>query len=80
MGQLRQAADGHWYERRRTRSGRFYTVQRSSPAGNEVTMLLVLMLVAAPFTFGLTLVLSLPLLLYMALLPLLRSIWRRSRQ
>ena len=28
MGKLRRAKDGHYYERRRTRNGRFYTVQR----------------------------------------------------
>lgn len=28
MGKLRRAKDGHYYERRRTMGGRFYTVQR----------------------------------------------------
>jgi hypothetical protein len=29
MGQIRVAKDGHLYERRRTRGGRYYTVQHS---------------------------------------------------
>ena len=32
MGDLRQANDGHWYERRRSYGGGYYTVQRDPEA------------------------------------------------
>jgi len=59
MGRVRRAKAGHYYERRRTRSGRYYTVTRSS-SDFDTAFLVVICLLMAPFTFGVTLI---PLLL-----------------
>ena len=58
MGIKRQAKDGHQYERRRTRGGRYYTVQRGYSAKDKgrLTYLIVLLgLCLAPITAGLSL-------------------------
>lgn len=58
MGIKRRAKAGHYYCRRRTRSGRYYTVQLGR---NDNTLLGVFVvcvaLIAAPFTFGISLIL-----------------------
>jgi len=63
MGHVRRAKAGHYYERRRTRSGRYYTVTRSS-SDPGAAILAVICLLLAPFTFGVTLI---PFLLFLAL-------------
>jgi hypothetical protein len=60
MGQIRTAKDGHRYSYRRTRSGRFYTIQHS-PEGdktNHIILLTLAGLVLAPFTYGLSLAIT----------------------
>jgi len=55
MGVKRRAKAGHYYERRRTRSGRFYTVPRGSDKDEWNTMVWVVCLMVgcflAPFTY-----------------------------
>jgi hypothetical protein len=59
MGVKRQAKDGHYYERRRTYGGRFYTVQRASDKEEWNTMVWVMSvlfgLFLTPFTYGISL-------------------------
>jgi hypothetical protein len=61
MGIKRQAQDGRFYERRRTRGGRYYTVVRGSDsdeARRAVVVLCILFgVLLIPFTYGLSLVL-----------------------
>jgi len=55
MGVKRRAKDGHYYERRRTYGGRFYTVQRASDKDEWNTMVWVVCIMVgcflAPFTY-----------------------------
>jgi len=54
MGIKRQAKDGHYYEYRRTRGGRFYTVQRGTDEEETKGLIwcffLMVGILAAPFT------------------------------
>jgi hypothetical protein len=57
LGRIRRAKAGHLYERRRTRSGRFYTVQHSDIGieGCSFVLLLLFGILLVPVTFGLSL-------------------------
>ena len=62
MGQIRRAKDGHYYSVRRTRSGRYYTIQHGDGTGTDGAQAALLgMLIFAPFTFGLSLLVATPI-------------------
>jgi hypothetical protein len=53
MGRIRTAKDGHLYERRRTSSGRYYTVQHSDSKSMRGLLLALLL---GPWTLFLALI------------------------
>ena len=53
MGKLRRAKDGHYYERRRTMGGRFYTVQRDPEEEQRSAGCAALVLLALAIGVGL---------------------------
>jgi len=67
MGVKRRAKAGHYYERRRTRSGRYYTVPRGSDREERNITIWVAFgfigLLLAPFTY----LISIPAFLLLAL-------------
>jgi len=66
MGIKRRAKAGHYYERRRTRSGRYYTVSRGSDREEAITTVWVSALLLGVFLSPFTYLLSIPLALLCA--------------
>jgi hypothetical protein len=67
MGVKRRAKDGHYYEYRRTRSGRYYTVQRDSDEAEAKTTIWVVALLLGIFIAPFTYLMSIPIALLLAL-------------